>query len=1048
MAVTSNFIKFALGLSLSIVTLNSCTRSSNTTSNVTMNFQQSKQMNQSSSTEFPVHIAVNVSGPDFSTIYWAWDNTTYSTNATATAQIDHIPQGANRLFQVLYVSQDANSNLYFYYGDLTQSLLNPVVPLSINVAAITSSTVQGRIIGRYVDASGAGPTGLLSSYFDPGSGKPSMIVDQNEIFGGWFSVFSLPSNPFTYKADDGTIVLANYAAAPAYVTGQSSAFITVPASYRIFSGQQNTNYITAQNILAGFFGPGSSSKKTCVASAASTVVPYLFSDLAGTSPLIWNGSQSGCTISQTCLVSGGISASTPPCISPDNVNYMKFHELLLSDKDSFMAFKGPFQKTDLGSGNSQGLSGSLSGTSLALNWQFMPGATNKIDGVEVFYKWDNSNNSSNAPYRLNNGYACSQLVKNYGFTSAGKFSTSQISATVNVGSGTAVQSLVALACPFSNSRSPIYFTSAAQYDESNSVNNMNQVTLIDNSGHATTAAQNVCKPYLLQALSNGSPYQNASGMTVALTTNIQSGNIGASGFSTNPSCSGAVQKQTILLPSGVSSTTVYFIGTTSSYFSVSTSTNQASFQNFSTTIGVVQPATPTPTNILFTINAFQISGYYRLASGQCYPVNAELQGTGSLPTTGGGSATLAASGGLTGFFFSGSTCGGTALNSTDTSGATITIGPSDQSAAFSFKPDVVTATTGGAQLLASGISPASASGIPNIKAAPAIQAAAPNAYALLPVLSNNQNAFDPGACVPISISAANNFGASIQSPSIQTLNLSATGGALFSDYCGGSTVTSITLIPQNNFTQVFLQIQPSSTTASFSVTDVNTQTQMLSLTLAAPSQLNWSGPSVLATGTCVPMSLSAVNSSGQPYLFPAAQTPSLSSNAFLYSDSLCTSSTSSVNFSASTSNSASPLYMKFTTTVAPSAYAGGTIPINFNGTTVAQTFMTPQVSSGTCSGSGATVVFSIAAAGATMVPAQIPNLSTTVTLSGSPSAYACSTPYTGCTASLTNVTFTNNTSAASTNIFIKPSSPGPVTVTFGSQSLPGINWSNPNMSCP
>jgi hypothetical protein len=414
--------------------------------------------------EIPQHIVVKITGAGMSPVNYIWDG-----HGSTTAPVISltVPQGPARLIQVLYVSQDATQTLYFYYNDVTQDFTSANVSVAMTVNSLSSSATQGQIIGRYLELNGAGPTGVLSTIFQPPGGKPVMVVDRNEMFGGWFKAFALPSQAFSYVFEDSRVFLKDFIL-PTSVTGTATALINQPFAYRKFSGGSSVDPMNAQIIFAGFFGPGSApgfaTRQICVNPNTNVTLPNLYSDNTATTGLNFYGSS--CVAGQACLTSGGLSTSpswTGVCSSGiDNLNYMKFSEGQLANKDSVLLFRGPFALTATSNGAAE-MNGSLTGTRMNLSWSFITGGASGIDGVEIFYKYDSST-SGEPVYKSNNGYDCNNLKSQYGFSSAGQFSISQTSlANYNVGTGDQGQYLTAIACPYSRSRSPMYFSSGARW---------------------------------------------------------------------------------------------------------------------------------------------------------------------------------------------------------------------------------------------------------------------------------------------------------------------------------------------------------------------------------------------------------------------------------------------------------------------------------------------------------------------------------------------------------------------------------------------------------
>jgi hypothetical protein len=450
-----------------LVIAEACTRSSDANNSVvTLAIPSarnaSSKIESFAATEVPQHIVVKISGSGMSPVNYIWDG---HGSTVAPAISLTVPQGPARLIQVLYVTQDPTQTLYFYYNDVTQDFTSGNVSVAMTVNSLSSSASQGQIVGKYLDSAGVGPTGILATVFQPPNGKPAMEVDRNEMFGGWFKAFALPSQAFNYVFEDGRIFFKDFVATSAAVTGQTNALFTQPSGFRKFGGNSNYDQTSAQNIVAGFFGPGATSSphKICVNPSSSTVIPYLFTDTLGTT-LSYNGTATCATANQSCLANGGDTAdwSLGVCTSPDNISYVKFFESQLANRDSVMLFKGPFALTPTFYGASEA-NGNLSGSNLNLSWSFINGAAAAIDGVEIFYQWAASSYGE-PPYKANNGYDCGHLVSNYGFLSAGRLPPTQTTLTnYNVGTGLSGQSLTAILCPYSKSRTPNYYSSAARW---------------------------------------------------------------------------------------------------------------------------------------------------------------------------------------------------------------------------------------------------------------------------------------------------------------------------------------------------------------------------------------------------------------------------------------------------------------------------------------------------------------------------------------------------------------------------------------------------------
>ncbi len=148
------------------------------------------------------HVVVNITGPGIpSPLLITWDKHNSTGTAPTGFTID-VPKGNDRLIQVLGVYQSSvNDTMTLYYGDLNKSLSSATESAEVRILALGGSTptLSGQISGRYLTTGNAGPTGDLAIKFNPGSGKPRMLIERSTIYNGWFSVFGLSSIPLEYE---------------------------------------------------------------------------------------------------------------------------------------------------------------------------------------------------------------------------------------------------------------------------------------------------------------------------------------------------------------------------------------------------------------------------------------------------------------------------------------------------------------------------------------------------------------------------------------------------------------------------------------------------------------------------------------------------------------------------------------------------------------------------------------------------------------------------------------------------------------------------------
>jgi sugar lactone lactonase YvrE len=382
--------------------------------------QKSSGVSAQSATLVAQHIVVNITGADMPTAYQALDanrdnrsiNCDPNNPAPGTLSLT-VPQGSSRLIQVLVAYCDSSSSsagMAIYYGSVKQDLKGAEINVEVPVQQVGDAiAVDGSIMGRYLSDASTGPTGSVNIMYQPPQ-EPAMIVEQDEIFGGWFRFFALQSGGFNYVLEDGTPLFTKATTTDSYPAPQVGV-VHLPPSFKNQSysgGLANYKAQDAQQMVVGFFGAGSSGKKMCAHSYNSTI-PYLYADAAGAEAILWSGATASTTAG---YISGGDPVSS--CIASGIVNqdYLQLDLSKISNRDSAFGFRGPFKIPATGNGSP--VSGTQSSTSVSLNWSYMPGAIHGIDGVEIFYKWiaSGSNDSRSAPYYTDHGIDCDQLASN------------------------------------------------------------------------------------------------------------------------------------------------------------------------------------------------------------------------------------------------------------------------------------------------------------------------------------------------------------------------------------------------------------------------------------------------------------------------------------------------------------------------------------------------------------------------------------------------------------------------------------------------------------
>lgn len=358
------------------------------------------------------HIAINIRGPGIDpVIVYSWDKhdacpSGNCTGLTITAPTEislDVSKGDNRLIQVLLVVEDSSSHaMDFLYSDQTVNLNESSVNVAIAPTSIGSSTgAEGKIIGRYINSAGTGPTGPITGYFNPPNGKASMQVVDGFMWGGWFEAFVLDGASFSYRSNKSNenifenITLKQFDT----LTTASVARLHIP-NYCRWDGNSTHSYncdngkgTAGEDLIYGFFGPGASGKtayynngvssisqaySTCTQSANvySCTGNITYSNTSATNS-VYPVSSGGTAVSSTSACSGtsvGVS-----CLMADA------SALATKGRDGTIGVKGPFLVSNYGVINA---TQSAVGSPVTLTWQLLDGtfgSVNDIDGVDVFY---------------------------------------------------------------------------------------------------------------------------------------------------------------------------------------------------------------------------------------------------------------------------------------------------------------------------------------------------------------------------------------------------------------------------------------------------------------------------------------------------------------------------------------------------------------------------------------------------------------------------------------------------------------------------------------
>lgn len=519
-----NFIVAALAL-VATVSISCSRKSESTQISMTMPdwsklTNRSKAQAQSAVTVVS-RVMINVSAPDItSPIVYIWEmndqNTQSGTYPTPPSEfVLNVPRGGDRLIQVLAITEEMDSSssgssgaMIFYYGDSRKSLLNSVEDVPVQLAAINSSSgEEGSISGRYFAADGSTPTGRVDMYYAP-AGKRPMIVERTWMFAGYFHFFLLENVPFTYQMENGLRLFESVTAGSfAGSLGAERTHIAIPSAYREYGGG-TFKAKPASRKVAGFFGPGAGlvSREICYESSPQSI-SGLYSDAAGTNAISWDPNSTQSTAAR--VIGGGTAATGGQCVSHTDfgINTFSINLDQLKNGDSPIGNRGPFREFDPGSGWDTFLDVQKSGTSLNVQWEYLPQAIGRgVDGVGLFYKVYEQNENMND--RWHDNAPCNSMAS-FGFTEVTRIAASSSSSPVSEYTWSSAPiaafdagRLKTVICPYSNSRAGYYefalshynYGSGGSYPKATQIlaSSLTEPTALNSAGAPQKIAESTC----------------------------------------------------------------------------------------------------------------------------------------------------------------------------------------------------------------------------------------------------------------------------------------------------------------------------------------------------------------------------------------------------------------------------------------------------------------------------------------------------------------------------------------------------------------------------
>lgn len=275
------FLVLALGLA-------NCTRSNPDSTSVALQLPTYSKVNSLTCTMCLKRIIVNVDAADLSKIVYKQVHPNFqdSTSELSSEVIIDVPAGLARKFQIIAVYRDTAGLIDIQYGTLTLDLLS-VDPPPVNLVLTNLGQLKGAsIVGRYLTAADAGPTGLVSvSLYHEASGM-EVEFDKADMINGWFDFFASENFLMKYTMADGTLLFGNPVNLNSFTASNNVARLHMPNNYfRTNDGSWNAGSIEHvteyHDVLYGFFGASAlvNSKKICF---EGTSTPQNMSKMAST----------------------------------------------------------------------------------------------------------------------------------------------------------------------------------------------------------------------------------------------------------------------------------------------------------------------------------------------------------------------------------------------------------------------------------------------------------------------------------------------------------------------------------------------------------------------------------------------------------------------------------------------------------------------------------------------------------------------------------------------------------------------------------------------
>jgi hypothetical protein len=392
-------------VALSLITSLGCTRESGKTERVKFAIPSEFKVKRSKlgtyATLIPAHIVVNVhaseTGGGLLAAPPAWDachdDCDPATMPAPPVFEVNVPSGNGRLVQVLIAaidSTDSESGYYWLYDD---ELVNLTAGVTTEVALSPqqlggATPVEGQLTGRYLTGPDSGPTGTMAIMVSPVANRPKMLLEKNYMFNGYFSTFAIEGAGFHFVLPatgqqlfgGGEFSFSNLS------FGTHLAKVQVPDHYRSWDGGATRQFEKGKTIAFGYFGDPAytAGKKACLPTA-SQAIAGAYAGSTGSTLVNW--AISAPSPSQFGPLAGGHNST---CTGTEFQDVFSLDLSLIGSQGMHSALKSRSAFKIFSNGSHfDAVHYTYSGTTLTLDWEFLPGVTSgarPVSGVAVFYK--------------------------------------------------------------------------------------------------------------------------------------------------------------------------------------------------------------------------------------------------------------------------------------------------------------------------------------------------------------------------------------------------------------------------------------------------------------------------------------------------------------------------------------------------------------------------------------------------------------------------------------------------------------------------------------